>query len=57
MESSSIKIPKLKGADNWDIWHLRMESLLIEKGYYDIMHPKDLSSLDDKERLERIALS
>ena len=32
-----IKIPKLAGSANWDIWSIRIESLLVEKGYYNVM--------------------
>jgi len=37
MADSTLKIPKLQGSSNWDIWALQMEAVLIEKGYYDIM--------------------
>lgn len=34
-----IRIPKLKGTSNWDIWALRAEALLIEKGYFEALSP------------------
>ena len=37
MAESSLKIPKLQGSANWDIWALQIEAVLIEKGYYDVM--------------------
>ena len=37
MGDSALKIPKLQGSSNWDIWALQMEAVLIEKGYYDVM--------------------
>jgi hypothetical protein len=32
------KIQKLRGASNYDVWSIRVEALLIEKGYNDIMN-------------------
>jgi hypothetical protein len=32
-----IKIPKLMGSSNYDLWSIRSEALLIEKGYYEAM--------------------
>lgn len=29
-----IKLPKLKGSSNYDIWAIRIEAILVEKGYY-----------------------
>lgn len=37
--SSGIKIPRLKGSRDWDLWRLRMEAFLTDKGYYDAMVP------------------
>ena len=37
METSGIKIPKLKGSSNYDIWAIRSKAFLIEKGYYDVL--------------------
>ena len=37
MESSGIKIPKLKGSSNYDIWAIRSKAFLIEKGYYEVL--------------------
>jgi histone deacetylase 1/2 len=36
MSDSLLKIPKLQGSNNWDIWSIRIESILIEKGYVDL---------------------
>ena len=33
----SAKIPKLQGQSNYEIWSLRMESVLIEKGFRSVM--------------------
>jgi gag-polypeptide of LTR copia-type len=39
METSVIRIPKLKGSNNWDIWSIRMEAVLCDRGYLDVMTP------------------
>ena len=36
MSDSLLKIPKLLGSNSWDIWSIRIESILIEKGYVDL---------------------
>ena len=38
MDSIGIKIPKLKGSSNYDIWSIRIKAYLIEKGYYDVFN-------------------
>ena len=45
MAESILKVPKLLGSSNWDLWSIRMEAILIEKGYYDIM-TTSISTLD-----------
>jgi len=35
MEGNKITIPKLLGQSNYEIWSLRMQSVLIEKGLGD----------------------
>ena len=37
MAESPLKIPRLRGSENYDIWEMRMEAVLTEKGYYDVM--------------------
>ena len=37
MSESVLKITKLGGSSNYNLWSIRMESVLIEKGYFDIM--------------------
>ena len=39
MGDSILKIPRLNGSDNWDIWNIRMHTVLTERGYYDVMIP------------------
>lgn len=41
----TTKLPKLQGSSNYDIWSIRMEALLVEKGYYDVM-TTETSNLD-----------
>ena len=37
MSESVLKISKLAGSANWDLWSIRMEAVLTEKGYLAIM--------------------
>ena len=37
METSIIKINKLKGSRDFEVWALRMEAFLTEKDYHDVM--------------------
>src|SRR5436305_1073312 len=37
MSESVLKITKLQGSSNWELWAIRMEAVLTEKGYYDVM--------------------
>ena len=32
-----LKIIRLQGSSNWDLWFIRMEAVLIEKGYDKVM--------------------
>jgi hypothetical protein len=43
MSDSLLKIPKLLGSTNWDIWSIRIESILIEKGYVDLCQTSEES--------------
>ena len=61
---SLLKIPKLRGSENWDIWSLRMEAVLIEKGYYEVLttnqpKPEDLAEweINRKKALAYIRLA
>ena len=56
MAESSLKIPKLQGSANWDIWALQMEAVLIEKGYYDVMTSSAIVS-PENELLAKKAIS
>jgi gag-polypeptide of LTR copia-type len=37
MTDSILKINRLQGSENDDIWAIRMEAVLTEKGYYTVM--------------------
>ena len=39
MSESVLKISKLQGSSNWELWAIRMKAVLTEKGYYDVMTP------------------
>ena len=41
-----FKIPKLKGSSNYDIWAIRIESILIKEGLNNFINikPEDLNS-------------
>lgn len=45
------KIPKLKGSQNYDIWAIRIEAVIVEKGYlaYILNNPAtiDTETLDE----------
>ena len=45
-----FKIPKLLGSSNWDIWSIRIEALLIQQGYKQVM-TNDIGDLSPQEHL------
>jgi gag-polypeptide of LTR copia-type/Zinc knuckle len=47
MESNQQRFPKLKGSNNYEIWSIRMEASICEKGYLDVMTLVDLSGYDE----------
>jgi gag-polypeptide of LTR copia-type len=47
MESNQHRFPKLKGSNNYEIWSIRMEASICEKGYLDVMTLVDLSGYDE----------
>ena len=49
MSDSNLKIDKLAGSSNWNLWSIRMEAVLIEKGYYEVMttDPSTINNDDD----------
>lgn len=59
-DSSIFKVPKLKGSSNYDIWALRIESVLVQQNCKEILsidpaelvlekHPLDLPKLKEAE--------
>ena len=45
MADNILKVPKLIGSPNWDLWSIRMESILIEKGYDEVL-TTSISTID-----------
>jgi hypothetical protein len=37
MADTIFKIPKLKGSSNYDIWSIRVQAILVEKGYLEVI--------------------
>jgi hypothetical protein len=52
MADTIFKIPKLKGSENFDIWSLRLESIIIREGTYDYILTDYTSAIVYKEALE-----
>ena len=48
MADNIFKIPKLEVSSNYDIWSIRIESLLIQQGYLDVMSI-DITTLSIEE--------
>ncbi len=55
MAESILKIPKLAGNANWDIWSIRMEAVLTEKGYLDLIinNPDDIMEEDNPDLIKK----
>src|ERR1700712_1035330 len=60
MSDSNLRIDKLNGSSNWNLWSIRMEAVLIEKGYYEIMttDPSKINdyTAEDKIKYQNLAL-
>ena len=57
MAETIFKIPKLKGSSNYDLWSIRIEAILVEKGYTYITtkrasqtSPEEARDLENKEK-------
>ena len=37
MTESILKIACFTGSSNWDLWNIRMQAILTEKGYYNVI--------------------
>lgn len=49
-DSTVLRIPKLIGSENWEIWSIRMEAVLTEKGYYEIMTSEEPNNLTQSKK-------
>jgi hypothetical protein len=52
MADTIFKNSKLKGSENFDIWSLRLESIIIREGTYDYILTDYTSAIVYKEALE-----
>ena len=56
MADAVLKIQKLAGSSNWDLWSIRMQAVLTEKGYLDIMiNPPTAEKEANAEYIEKSA--
>lgn len=55
MSESVLKITKLQGSSNWELWAIRMEAVLTEKGYNDVITPKEEPETADSKPQTRSA--
>jgi hypothetical protein len=56
MSESVLKISKLAGSANWDLWSIRMEAVLTEKGYLAIMvDPPNQEKEKDPDYIQQAA--
>jgi hypothetical protein len=53
MSELVLKINRLNGSNNYNLWTIRMESVLTEKGYYSIM--TDPQNIDDEKKAKVLA--
>ena len=54
MSDQVLKIGRLQGSANWDLWSIRMEAVLTEKGYYDVMIQPEIP-ISELELSEQVA--
>ena len=53
-----LKITRLQGSSNWDLWAIRMEAVLTEKGYYEVMtSPTTTPATTEQESMLKKALA
>jgi hypothetical protein len=53
MDNTVGKIPKLKGSSNYDLWAIRMQAILTDRGYTDVMLETNYKTVKDfKEESE-----
>jgi hypothetical protein len=53
MSESILKITRLNGSENYDIWAIRMEAVLTEKGYFSVM--TDPENIEDERKAKALA--
>ena len=51
----AIKLPKLKGSLNYDIWAIRVEAIIVEKGYLRYILNNPATTSNNTETLEEDA--
>ncbi|XPS72906.1 hypothetical protein M3J07_005050 [Ascochyta lentis] len=51
----SIKLPKLKGSANYSIWAIRMQAIIVEKGYLAYILNNPATIVDNIENLDENA--
>ena len=55
MADTIFKIPKLKGSSNYDIWSIRVQSILVEKGYLEVVSENYIDkALDDTAQIDAL---
>ena len=58
MASEKISISRLKGIENYEVWAIRMTSLLTKEGVINTIHGvTDISTSDSEKALATIRLS
>ena len=55
MADTIFKIPKLRGSSNYDIWSIRIQSILVEKGYLEVIAENFIDkALDNTAQIEAL---
>ena len=52
----TFKIPKLKGSQNYDIWSIRIQAIIIEKGYSNYILEDTSSNILEENALKTTAI-
>jgi gag-polypeptide of LTR copia-type len=53
MSESVLKITRLNGSENYDIWAIRMKAVLTEKDYFSVMTDPD--NIEDERKAKALA--
>jgi hypothetical protein len=56
MASDLLKIPKLKGSENYEVWSIQIHAVLVEKGYYVALEQPRISSLNLSQIAKALSL-